>query len=113
MASNKKKWLVAKIIIVVIGIWLLLVGGFLLYLYSNHDNLKSEESQEALMEMQNLYCNCYPTDVKEKTFESNLVQAETNEEKENIEEDFIEEIERCKKLKHMAVCVASGCRWND
>ena len=102
-----------KIILLVFGIWVLFVTGFLFYLYSASNDLRNEESQKELIEMQNLYGNCRPTIPKEVAFESGIFQAETVEEKENTKNEFLSEIERCKKLKHLAVCVASGCKWNE
>ncbi|MBU1622949.1 MAG: hypothetical protein KJ597_05230, partial [Nanoarchaeota archaeon] len=90
----------------------LLAVGIIFYLKTDTVPEKNAESQEALIEMKNLYGNCSPTVAKETTFESDIVQEETVEEKEDTKNEFIEEIERCKKSSHLAVCAANGCKWN-
>tara|TARA_Y100000310_G_scaffold284854_1_gene307893 strand:- start:520 stop:864 length:345 start_codon:yes stop_codon:yes gene_type:complete len=71
-----------------------------------------DESKSELIKMKIQYGGCQPTASAESGFTSAYDQAESLDDKDAAKDDFLNEIDDCKRNNEESSCEGAGCRWS-
>jgi len=72
----------------------------------------SQESKAELIKMKIQYGDCQPKVSTEEGFISNFEQVENVDQRQQIKDDFIQEIDYCKSFDAKSDCERGECRWS-